>query len=102
MQTQRRRTTKLIGWVKYDSNTDKVETSLERQEHFCQFQDTTDAIPCHIHLPVTVARLTSLFCNGCIALSVVWLFFSVTVALFSLPVVRLISATVVLLSLIVA
>ena len=29
-----------------------VETSLERQEYFSQFQDTTDALPCHIHLPV--------------------------------------------------
>ena len=26
--------------------------SLERQEHFCQFQDATDALHCHIHLPV--------------------------------------------------
>ena len=25
---------------------------LERQEHFCQSQDTTDALICHIHLPV--------------------------------------------------
>ena len=31
---------------------DKVETSLERQEHFSQFQGTTDVLPCHIHLPV--------------------------------------------------
>ena len=30
---------------------DKVETSLERHEHFFQFQDTTDALPCHVHLP---------------------------------------------------
>ena len=34
------------------SSTDKVGTSLERQEHFSQFQDTTDALPCHIHRPV--------------------------------------------------
>ena len=32
-----------------DSNIDKAETSLERQVHFCLFQDR---IPCHIHLPV--------------------------------------------------
>ena len=35
-----------------DSSIDKVETSLERQEHFSQLQDTTDALPCHIHLPL--------------------------------------------------
>ena len=35
-----------------DSSTDKVETSLEWPEHFFQFQDTTDALPCHSHLPV--------------------------------------------------
>ena len=35
-----------------DSSTDKVETSLERQEHFSQFQDSTDTSHCHIHLPV--------------------------------------------------
>ena len=34
------------------SSIDKVETSLEWQEYFSQFQDTTDALPCHIHLPV--------------------------------------------------
>ena len=34
------------------SSTDKVETSLERHEYFSQFQDTTDALPCHIHFPV--------------------------------------------------
>ena len=37
---------------KDDSSIDKVETSLERQERFSQFQDTTDALPCHSHLPV--------------------------------------------------
>ena len=31
---------------------DKVETSLEWQEYFSQFQDMTDALPCHIHLPL--------------------------------------------------
>ena len=31
---------------------DKVETSLERQEHFSQYQHTTDALHCHIRLPV--------------------------------------------------
>ena len=29
-----------------------VDTSLERQAHFCQFQDATDALPCHMRLPV--------------------------------------------------
>ena len=28
-----------------DSSIGKVETSLERQEHISQFQDTTDALP---------------------------------------------------------
>ena len=31
---------------------DKVETNLEWQEYFSQFQATTDVLPCHIHLPV--------------------------------------------------
>ena len=35
-----------------NSSIDKVETSLEWQEYFSQFQDTTDALLCHIHLPV--------------------------------------------------
>ena len=35
-----------------DSIIDKVEASLERQEHFSRFQDTTDALPCHIRLPL--------------------------------------------------
>ena len=35
-----------------NSSNDKVETSLEQQQYFSQFQDTTDALPCHIHLPV--------------------------------------------------
>ena len=35
-----------------DSSIYKVETSLERQDHFSQFQDTTYALPCYIHLPV--------------------------------------------------
>ena len=30
----------------------KAETSLDRQEYFSQLQDTTDVLPCHIHLPV--------------------------------------------------
>ena len=30
----------------------KNETSLERQKHFYQFQETTDSLPCHIHLLV--------------------------------------------------
>ena len=29
-----------------------VETSLEWQEYFSRFQDTTGALPCHVHLPV--------------------------------------------------
>ena len=35
-----------------NSSIDKVETSLEWQEYFFQFQDTTDVLLCHIHLPV--------------------------------------------------
>ena len=35
-----------------DSSTDKIEASLERQEHFFQFQDSTDALLYHILLPV--------------------------------------------------
>ena len=35
-----------------NSSIDKAETSLDWQEYFSQFQDTTDAPPCHIHLPV--------------------------------------------------
>ena len=31
-------------------STDKAETSLLWQEYFSQLQDTTDALPCHIHL----------------------------------------------------
>ena len=34
-----------------NSSIDKVETSLERQENFSQFCDTTDALLCHSHLP---------------------------------------------------
>ena len=34
-----------------NSSFDKVETSLERQENFSQFCDTTDALLCHSHLP---------------------------------------------------
>ena len=36
----------------HDSSTDKIETSLEWQEHFSQFRDMTDVLPCHICLPV--------------------------------------------------
>ena len=35
-----------------NSSIDKVETTLEWQEHFSQFQDMTDVLPCHIHFPV--------------------------------------------------
>ena len=35
-----------------NSSIDKVETSMEWQEYFFQLQDTTDALPCHIHLSV--------------------------------------------------
>ena len=35
-----------------NSSIDKAETSLDWQEYFSQFQDTTDVLPCHIHLPV--------------------------------------------------
>ena len=36
-----------------NSSIDKVETSLEWEEYFSQFQDTA-ALPCHIHLPVSL------------------------------------------------
>ena len=35
-----------------NSSIDKAETNLDWQEYFCQLQDMTDALPCHIHLPV--------------------------------------------------
>ena len=36
-----------------DNNSiDKAETNLEWQEYFSQLQDTTGALPCHVHLPV--------------------------------------------------
>ena len=35
-----------------NSGIDKAETSLEWQEYFSQLQDTNDALPYHIHLPV--------------------------------------------------
>ena len=35
-----------------NSSIDKAETNLDLQEYFSQLQDTTDALPCHIHLPV--------------------------------------------------
>ena len=34
------------------SRIDKAETSLDWQRYFSQHQDTTNALPCHIHLPV--------------------------------------------------
>ena len=34
-----------------DSSNYKIENSLERQEQFSGFQDTTHALPYHIHLP---------------------------------------------------
>ena len=35
-----------------NSSIDKAETSLESQKYFSQLQDTTDAFPYHIYLPV--------------------------------------------------
>ena len=35
-----------------NSSTDKAATRLEWQEYFSHLQDMTDALPCHIHLPV--------------------------------------------------
>ena len=35
-----------------DSSIDNFKISLELQEYFAQFKDTTDALPCHIRLPV--------------------------------------------------
>ena len=45
------------AWDTLQNGTDnssivKAETSLNWQEYFSQLQDTTDALPCHIHLPV--------------------------------------------------
>ena len=37
-----------------NNSTDKVETSLEWQEYFSQFQDRSDAFPRHTHLPVSL------------------------------------------------
>ena len=34
------------------SSINKVKTILEQQGHFSQFQDTTDVLPRHVHLPV--------------------------------------------------
>ena len=41
-----------LQYITDNSNIDKAETSLEWQEYFSQLQDTTDALPCHIYLPV--------------------------------------------------
>ena len=35
-----------------NSSIDKAKTNLDWQEYFSQLQDATDALPCHIHLPV--------------------------------------------------
>ena len=35
-----------------NSSIDKAETSLDWQEYFFQLKDTTESLPCHIHLPV--------------------------------------------------
>ena len=35
-----------------NSSIDKAETTLDWREYFSQLQYTTDALPCHIHLPV--------------------------------------------------
>ena len=35
-----------------NSSIDKAETNLDWQEYFSQLQDTTGALPCHIHLSV--------------------------------------------------
>ena len=45
------------AWCTLQDSTDnssihKVETSLEWQEYFSQFKDTSDALPCHIRLSV--------------------------------------------------
>ena len=37
------------------SSIDKAETSLDWQEYSSQLQDTADALPCHIHLPVCLS-----------------------------------------------
>ena len=37
---------------RFAQTTAALKNSLQRQEHFCQFLDTTDALPCHTHFPV--------------------------------------------------
>ena len=37
-----------------DSSIDKIKPCLEWQEHLNKFRDTTDVLPCHIHLPVSM------------------------------------------------
>ena len=42
----------MISDIVFQTGFNTVETSLEWQEYFSQFQGTTDALPCHIHLHV--------------------------------------------------
>ena len=44
-----------------DNSIDKVETSLDWQEHFSQLQDTTGALPCHIHWDEVLPQDTTHF-----------------------------------------
>ena len=37
-----------------ERNTYSCHSGLEWQEYFSQLQDTTDALPCHIHLPLSL------------------------------------------------
>ena len=46
-------TREILYWIaQTTASIDKVETSLDRKEHFSQFQNTTDALPFHVQLPV--------------------------------------------------
>ena len=44
--------TEILSRVAQNSSIDKTEPSLERPKYISQFQDTTNALPCHIHLLV--------------------------------------------------
>ena len=46
-----------------NSSIDKADTSLEQQEYFSRFQNTTDVLPHHTHPPVCV---TSIFLYACV------------------------------------
>ena len=43
--------------LRYSPEQHRQQQHLEWQEYFSQFQDTTDALPCHIHLPVCLLTM---------------------------------------------